>query len=377
MRQAASNRPPRKKPRRLKRLAGTAFLVVDAVLVTLFVIGYGARYMPPEVLWWTELIAVGLPYLGLVLLPATAVVAVLRRWRLFALHLALLALLALRFFPWPLVDAEDDGTPLSVMTYNLSPWWEYDEQERVREIKWLVQQAAPDVIALQEANVTFRPDRTPHVAAQPYLTVLWDSLAYRPAWPRADGTTYTLQPLLSRVPVLEQTQTLLKRDPDDPKPATRVVRTRFMWEGREVVLYNLHLRTYGEDKPWKAEDRDFLDPAFWIPYLSSYRQSYAIRAWEGREIRTMLEEETLPLIICGDLNSTPHNWVYRHLARGYTDAFRVAGRGWGATYHSRVPFARIDFVFVSDHWAVDDAYTIDAPLSDHRPLVVQLRLRAE
>ncbi len=93
------------------------------------------------------------------------------------------------------------------------------------------------------------------------------------------------------------------------------------------------------------------------------------------QIRAMLAQETLPLIVSGDFNSTPHNWVYYGLADGLVDAFRVAGRGWGATYHADFPVARIDHVLVSRAWKVVQAHVSKAPYSDHLPLVVRLRWR--
>ena len=38
------------------------------------------------------------------------------------------------------------------------------------------------------------------------------------------------------------------------------------------------------------------------------------RAWEIEEVLKMIEDEDLPVIVFGDLNSTPYNWVYARLA---------------------------------------------------------------
>src|SRR5690625_5969033 len=81
----------------------------------------------------------------------------------------------------------------------------------------------------------------------------------------------------------------------------------------------------------------------------------------------MIEAEDVPVIIAGDLNSTPNNLVYRRLADGRQDVFRRAGRGWGMTYHNRLPVVRIDFILVGPEWDVVDAYVPRVWLSDHRP----------
>ncbi len=82
-----------------------------------------------------------------------------------------------------------------------------------------------------------------------------------------------------------------------------------------------------------------------------------------------------PLIFMGDLNATPSSRLYRRLAAAMGDAqAMVPGHKPRATFPSRMPFLRIDHVFVSRSVRVQavqaprDAQTRVA--SDHLPLVV-------
>jgi len=82
-----------------------------------------------------------------------------------------------------------------------------------------------------------------------------------------------------------------------------------------------------------------------------------------------------PLIFMGDLNATPSSRLYRRLADAMGDAqVMVPGHKPRATFPSRMPFLRIDHVFVSRSVRVQavqaprDAQTRVA--SDHLPLVV-------
>jgi endonuclease/exonuclease/phosphatase family metal-dependent hydrolase len=156
---------------------------------------------------------------------------------------------------------------------------------------------------------------------------------------------------------------------------TSVTRTHLRWDGRDLVVYNLHLRTFGEKKPWNDEKAPIFKAADLVPYLRRYREAYRVRAWEVDQIIEMLEEETMPVIVLGDLNSTPHNWVMGRITDKLRDTFDEAGNGWGMTYHTRFPIFRIDYVLVSDEFEVVSADVIDAYLSDHLPLVVKLRWR--
>lgn len=360
----------------IRRILQTVLLVLDGLLLVLFAVGYVARYLHPRFMWWAELVATGLPYLSLALLVATVGVAVARRWVLLALHGAALVCMLVRFVP-----AERGAAPgpddLRVMTYNTSRGGGARADALGSAITALVRAESPDLVAFQEAYVEYHSSGQA-VRPEGLLAALVDSLGYRtigplPAAPRA---TYTPQPVLGRVELLDQTQTILPRAAPG-EPTSRVVRTHFRWQGREAVHYNLHLRSFGSRKPWEDDERDSFSPSFWATYLRQYRHAFAMRAREAALIHAMIARETLPIIVSGDFNSTPHNGAYYELAQGLRDAFKIAGHGWGATYHGRLPLVRIDHVLVSKEWEVVSAYVADAPYSDHRPVVVRLRWKDE
>ncbi len=362
----------------LRRVFWIIFFALDALLIVLFAAGYLAYFVQANVAWWIELIAVFLPYLSMLVMAATLVVLIGRRWRALAVHIVLVVLVVVRINPFqdltePRTTGEPSDDDLTVMTYNVPRWWGYDMPEKTAEMTEFMLAVNPDLIALQEAPIAYYPDE-PQLRAAPYVAVLFDSLEYRTIGPPASGATYTHQPMLSRLELIEQAQDRLRRGPSDTL-YTSITRTRMTWQGREFVAYNIHLRTFGEKKPWQDEDLPIIQRKRLIPYLRQYRDAYHLRAWEIGEIRNMIEGENLPVIVLGDLNSTPHNWVYGQMAEILSDAFRVAGDGWGMTYHTRFPFARIDYIFVSEEWEVVDADVVKATLSDHLPVVAKLRWR--
>jgi len=144
------------------------------------------------------------------------------------------------------------------------------------------------------------------------------------------------------------------------------------------VHYNLHLHTQGRKKPWKNDDPRLLDPRFWRPYLRMARDGYLRRAWQAERIRENVERETVPVIIAGDFNETVHNWSFRHIAGGFQDTWATSGRGWGGTFHTRLPLVRIDFVLAGPEWEVVSALTpaTSRLVSDHRPVIARLRLKS-
>lgn len=361
----------------MRHLLRRALLAIDALLVVLFVAGYLAYYVRPTVLWWFELIAVFLPYLALLILAAGVLLLATGRWRLAALHGVLILLMIVRMNPLDRLEGDRIAATdtLSVLSFNVPRWWGYEMPAKTMEMSRFVRRADPDVIGLQEADVVYQTE-APFVRAAPYVAILYDSLGYSTIGQESTGATWTPQPVLSKHRVMRQHEFKLSPSFRDTS-YTYVTRTQIEWNGRPFALYNVHLRTFGEKKPWRDERMPFLAPGNLLPYLRQYRDAYRVRAWEVEEIVKMVEQEELPVVLCGDLNSTPNNWVHRRLTDVLRDAFAEEGTGWGMTYHSRLPVVRIDYVFVSEEWDVLSARVLDARLSDHLPLLVELRLKPD
>ena len=350
-----------------------ALRLIDGLLLAFFLAGYAARYLPPRYFWWTDLIAIGLPYLAVLVVLAGVGAALARRWRLLAVHLLALVLIAIRFLPPGLLQKqpEDSASDLTLITFNI-PKWVGNEAEKVRGLELLARTYEPHLFAFQEVRVAYRP-AAPHVRPASYLTTLIDSMHYAlPSLNHIDRESTAL-PVLGRIELKQQTKIVLRPLDKDQDAPTEIVRTRFSWQGREAVHYNLHLRSFGDRKPWSDSSAHPLRLSTWRSYLRQYREAFLDRAWEARQVKEILKQEQLPFLVSGDFNSTPHSWAYWKLARDLQDAFFTAGRGWGATYHAELPFTRIDFILASPQWGIVEAEVPQVTFSDHRPLVARLQ----
>lgn len=81
------------------------------------------------------------------------------------------------------------------------------------------------------------------------------------------------------------------------------------------------------------------------------------------------------LVVCGDFNSSPLSRVYRRLSHDLRDVQTRAERRL-ATWPARMPFWRIDHLFVSRGVTIQAARVVDDALartaSDHLPLLAEL-----
>ncbi|MDZ4700512.1 MAG: endonuclease/exonuclease/phosphatase family protein [Rhodothermales bacterium] len=350
-----------------------AFYLLHIVVLGVFVGGYAARYIHPETFWWLQLIAVGLPYLCLALIPFALLVVYARAWRLLAVYVIALGLVLVRFSPF-VGGASDPGEGLRLLSFNIGHLESYTAVQSPDVLAEVVQQMESDLYVFQDLLIRYRRREQRIVNFQGLEKKLGAAgvVVHAEEGPRIETTFQPVWARTGQVILLEERR--IKMATDDSL-SMGVTRYRFSWQGREAVLYNVHLRTFGERKPWSDAERRLLSLDFWRSYLGQYRQAFLLRAVESESIRALMDQETLPLIVSGDFNSTVHNWSYAHLAAGMQDAFSEVGKGFGFTYHTRYPFVRIDHVLVSPAWEIRSAEVILATYSDHRPLRVVLGWR--
>jgi len=346
-------------------------------LIGLFLIGYAAPYLPPTWFWWTDLLALMLPLLGAgvgVLAVALIGQGVYKRtWGRVGLAVTLLVFVAVRFGPSAVVSGASgkDARMLGILTFNVPPSQARDSASAAR-LRRLMQREAPEVLALQETWVRISSRRGIAGASETLRGLLVDSLGY--AVPRAHPLQTTIhQPVVGRIGLDSVSVHPLPPD-GDTNPRSRYTRTVFDWEGREAVLYNVHLHTVG------THPRDLRAAGWalgaWRALFRTYRESALRRAKQARVLRRHIERETRSVLVVGDFNSTPHQWAYRHVAEGLQ---RTGGWGCGATFPAQWPVVQIDHVLAGPAWTIVGAQvpTVDkaASISDHRPVAARVQWR--
>lgn len=86
---------------------------------------------------------------------------------------------------------------------------------------------------------------------------------------------------------------------------------------------------------------------------------------------TLLENESIPVLLMGDLNAEPGTPEVQPLFERMQDASE--GKGL-LTFPSDTPKIKIDHILYTGPWKVLDVYSIDTQNSDHRPLIAEMEL---
>ncbi len=360
----------------MKRILGKSLVGVNIAVFLFWIAGFLAAYTPPSVFWVGAVVAIGLPALSVVLVGFGVLHAARRQWLLCCLNVAAVLLVVNRHWSIDRLSLpEARKGDLTLMTFNTPRY--PDSEEEMRSVSALVEGVQPDLIGVQESVVWALKTDPSHIRTHAKFRTVVDSMHYATLPPRygPEGASWVhwVQPLLSRRPIVRQEQYTF--DKDLPGwPTLYVTRSELDLEGKPFAHYNIHLFTHGPSKPWNG-DGDWMQWDRWIRFLSEARTSFRIREWQTEQIRELVKKERLPLVVSGDFNGTVDNWAYRRLSEDLQDAFRVAGEGWGATYHAKIPIFRIDFVLLGPEFEVVRArvpaeYVTE---SDHLPLVVRFR----
>ncbi|PJF22798.1 MAG: hypothetical protein CUN56_04200 [Phototrophicales bacterium] len=263
---------------------------------------------------------------ALVLLPVTLFV---RRWGLSLLLIPPVIFFAVAFLPHLLpktIEPPPQNAPqLRIMTFNLLA-----HNRDFTDVIAILRESEADIIALQEVSIQAAD------AIQSHLTALYPYQVIYPGGIPGIG-------ILSKYPITDEVvwRTVLQQQ-----------RVMIDWNGRDLVVYNVHPMTPISSGGFNGRNREIAD----------------ILA------RIALEEH--PVLLVGDFNMTDLADPYRDITAQFEDAYHIAGQGIGYTYFLRgIPLLRIDYLFYRAPFRAFSARVgKEGGGSDHRPLIVSLAL---
>lgn len=255
---------------------------------------------------------------------------------------------------------------LSVMTYNRG-------QGSGKVLTAFTEERRPDVAVFQDA-----------ARRLPQLMALSQFARHRHT--SQDGEFL----LLSRWPVVESGLVQLTWPGDSSGFARAGTRSVIDWNGRRVVVYNIHLPTPRDLLYWYGRRGTFLYGVLGlVPHTPLYaRHQLYLDTWRARvslvsQLVSRVRAEQNPVLLLGDLNLPPAGLGYQQLCDVLKDAHEAAGTGFGHTFPANktslarlfAPWLRIDYAFASADWEVLSCDVSRQEGAQHLPLGVLLKLR--
>ncbi len=346
--------------RRMIRFVAGLFTWIAGVSL---LIAYLSVFIPPDRFWLPAFFGLAFPYLV-----AGVFLLMLFWWMQHAWRKGLVLFLLLvlgwghmrHFYSLPRRPAPRPSGGITVMTFNVRSFDIFSDHDRRHPEEGIVsflRKVQPDVLCLQEIYTSPRTvpeERVLTALGYPYHFITYTKV-------RENGSRYGIA-LFSRYPILHR-QVIRYAGSSNCSQSCDILAG-----GDTLRFFNNHLQSThlgGKEFRFAAlpEDKEALQDVRRISMR--LRTAYALRARQVRILRDSIDASPFPVVVCGDFNDTPVSYTYRHLSRGLTDAFVESGKGFGKTYHGKVPSFRIDYILHDPSWRSADYRTFHNDLSDH------------
>lgn len=172
--------------------------------------------------------------------------------------------------------------------------------------------------------------------------------------------------ILSKYPILKKEAVVFKTN-----GVNGIIYADILYKNRKMRIYNVHLQSMNLSYNPKYEKETGK-----ISYDTPDKRKFIIRQLTTSAIKrteqlnlllNSLQQCKYPVIIAGDLNSTPYTHVYKQLTKKLQDNFITSGRGFGYTFGT-YPL-RIDYILTDKKFRALHTYCERTPYSDHKMIV--------
>jgi endonuclease/exonuclease/phosphatase family metal-dependent hydrolase len=360
------------------------FAVLSALYVVMYVLSCLTPYLHPKQFSFSIILGLGFPillagmlllvFIGLFIHKKTALlffVLIFIGWQnifsTFAFHVS-----------QKFIVAKDSST-LRIMSWNVMQFDNCSigaEPDKRGGMFNTINDVKPDIILFQDF-VDF------YNCKGYYCNTAWlDSLGYHYFYctsdlvlPLSNGFRISGVAIASKVPIIDSS----KKYYTNTVFSESFLIADVLWQQKRVRIFNTHLQsmflhnvdgvTVPEIFP-KKSDSILVNSHSQLTKLQHFDSIHATQALLTKKT---MNQSPYPIILCGDFNSTPTNYSYHILSQGLQDAFIQKGSGIGVTYDGKSPTIRIDYILPSKQFTVKQYYSPKLKLSDHFPVVTDIK----
>ncbi len=240
----------------------------------------------------------------------------------------------------------------SVMSYNVRLFNIYnwiDKPNIVNDIEEFVVNENPDVVAFQE----YHPNKK------------FNLTNYKDKYISLSGTKtkYGLA-------IFSKHKIINKGDITFNKSTNKAIFTDIVKGNDTLRIYNVHfesLHIKPDIKHLSEQNTEFL--------VQRIGDKFELQQEQAELILSHQKSCKFKKIILGDFNNTAYSYIYKQfINKNYTDAFEVAGNGFGRTFNFNLFPLRIDFILADQNISVKEFKNFTHKFSDHYPIQASLSL---
>lgn len=368
--------------RRFSSFAKRFLLFLNILATTCFLLACLSPYLNPEKWWMISILGLGFAFL------LTIQIVFVFFWLVFKTRFALISFLALLigwksisvFFATHTTPDFNSTKPkdvLRVVHWNVARFIEWKRNNnrgsriRLKMMDQLKAQNA-DVLCLVEFFHSTDPiyyDNLNHVMNKlgyPYYYFSWDE---------DGGSQWVGQAIFSKYPIVDSGLVRYAA----PSMPEALIHADIIFNGDTIRFYTTHLQSVR----FRKQDYESLEKIKRQDSLlknsknifSKLKRGFVYRSYQTSLLKDVIDSTAHPFVLTGDMNDVPNSYTYFNISKNLQDAFLEKGFGVGRTYASISSTLRIDYIFTTKDFSVQQFNRLVRDYSDHYMLVTDLKLR--
>ncbi|HEY0039244.1 MAG TPA: endonuclease/exonuclease/phosphatase family protein [Flavisolibacter sp.] len=367
-----------------RRITKTIFLILNIIAAIVFLLACLAPELDPVQWWFISLLGLGFGFILITL------VAFIFFWLVFKPRLMLISLLPMLigfqsialFFgvnTTQKFNYQKNSNVLRVAQWNVARFIEWKRnnnkgsQTRLKMMDQIKEQNA-DVLCMQEFftstdSVYYNNlNHVMHELGYPYFYYAWTN----------DGDLQWFgNAIFSKHPIVDSGKTHF---PHSKFPET-LLHADIKFGKDTIRVYTTHLQSlnfkkedYENVEEIKEKQKDIIKNSKGI--FGKVRRAMVVRKEQANIIKELLSNDPYPYILTGDFNDVPNSYAYTTIkGNQLQDVFLKKGFGIGRTFNAISPTLRIDYIFTTKDFEINQFNRIVRDFSDHYMLVADVQLK--
>lgn len=366
-----------------RRFTKKFFIVINSIVAILFLLGCYGYWFNPQVYWPIGFLTLSAFYFLLALLLFIILWLFVKPiWSLISVLAILLALNPVKqivpFHMSATFDKQKKDSSLRIMSWNVAQFDMLNNRKHPEvksQMLSLINDYQPDIACFQEM-VCEDSTVVKHGHVRDYLQQLHFPDYFYSYNRKEDFWDYAHFGVIifSKYPMVNK-KTIMYY----PYDYNSIFQYADIVKGLDTFrLFNIHLQSLRFskenlkyiDKPTVEEEEAVKESK---SIISKFRNGFLKRQVQADRIRAEMDKSPYPVIVCGDFNDVPNSYAYHNIGKGMKNAFAEKGSGLGRTFSGIAPTLRIDNIFVDDRFDVEQYDRVKKKLSDHFPVITDIR----